>query len=87
MCKKTTTQDARQCFVILETQCDEHGYIPSLVVENEPGHSPLTGRGEFATPWYWGKTVKRAREVCARVNLDRYGISKNTAARIVASTM
>ncbi len=77
----------RQCFVILATQCDEHGYIPSLVVENEAGHSPMTGRGEFATPWYWGKTLDRAEAVCARFNKDRYGISEDTAWRIVASSM
>lgn len=84
---KITNEDPRQCYVILETQRDEHGFIPSLVTENVPGHSPLSGRGEGATPWYWGKTYERATKVCARVNKDRYGLSENAAARIVLSSM
>lgn len=77
----------RQCYVILDSQCDEHGYIPSLVTENEPGHSPLTGNGDGSAPWYWGQTYERASQVCARVNLDRFGINERTAAKIVASSM
>ena len=77
----------RQCFVILESQRDENGYIPSLVTENEPGHQPATGNGPCSVPWYWGDTFERAEKVCARVNLDRYGITEATAARIVASSM
>jgi len=79
--------DARVCFAILETQQDDHGYIPSLVTENEAGHAPMTGRGDDAVPWYWGKTRERAQQVCDRVNLDRYGISPKTACRIIASSM
>jgi hypothetical protein len=78
--------DARQCFAILETQQDEHGYIPSLVTENEPGHSPMTGDEDQAL-WYWGKTRERAQQVCDRVNKQRYGISPKTACRIIASSM
>ncbi len=79
--------DARQCFAILETQQDDHGYIPSLVTENEPGHAPMTGRGEDAVPWYWGKTRERAQQVCDRINRDRYNISPKTALRILASSI
>ena len=80
--------EPRQCFVILAGQYEEgRGYIPSLVTENEPGHSPMTGRGKFAEPWYWGDTMERAKEVCAAANLRRYGITKKTAARIVCSSM
>ncbi len=75
----------RQCYFVTESQRDEYGFIPSLVTENEPDHSPMIG--EYATPWYWGKTIERAREVCARVNLQRFGISEQTADRIVASSM
>ena len=78
---------ARQCFYISATQRDEHGFIPSLVTENEPGHSPMTGQGEHAAPWYWGKTLEHAEQTCERVNLERYGISRKTASRIVASSM
>ncbi len=79
--------DSRQCFAILETQQDDHGYIPSLVTENEPGHAPMVGKDDMATPWYWGKTRERAQQVCDRVNLQRYGISPKTALRIIASSM
>ena len=82
-----STPEPRQCFYIPDGQRDEHGYIPSLVTENEPGHSPMTGKGEGSTPWYWGKTYRRAQEVCERVNLDRYGIGPATAWRIVTSSM
>ncbi len=76
----------RQCYFVTESQCDEYGFIPSLVTENEPGHSPMIG-GKDQAPWYWGKTIERAREVCARVNIERFSISQQTADRIVASSM
>ena len=79
--------DARVCFAILETQQDDHGYIPSLVTENEAGHAPMTGRGDNAVPWYWGKTRERAQQVCDRVNKQRYNISPKTAQRIITSSM
>ncbi len=47
----------------------------------------MTGRGDDAVPWYWGKTRERAQQVCDRVNRDRYGISPKTALRIIASSM
>ena len=77
----------RQCFTIFETQRDEHGFIPSLVTEGEPGHSPLMGHGEGATPWYWGDTIEAAQKTCASVNLERYGLSEKDAAAIVLSSM
>jgi len=77
----------RWCYYIPPCQDNPRGFIPSLVTEHEAGHSPMTGRGEHAEPWYWGDTLERAQEVCARYNLDRLGISKRTASRIVASSM
>jgi hypothetical protein len=47
----------------------------------------MTGQGEFAEPWYWGKTLERAQEVCDRFNLERLGLSKQTTTRIIASSM
>lgn len=86
--KRPAAGEPRQCFVVLATQYEEgRGYIPSLVTEHEASHSPMTGRGEFAEPWYWGDTLERAQEVCDRVNLDRYGISRRTALRIMGSSM
>ena len=81
------TAKPRQCFWIPVCQDDPHGFVPSLVTENEPGHSPMVGQGEYASPWYWGKTLEKAKETCNRVNKDRFGISEKTALRIVASSM
>ena len=83
---KSTASAARWCYFIPAGQYDEHGYIPSLVTEYEAGHSPMTGDAS-QTPWYWGKTYERAQQVCDRFNLDRLGLTKQTAARIVASSM
>ncbi len=80
--------EPRECFYISPLQFDEgRGFVPSLVVENEAGHSPMRGRSDAQEPWYWGKTLERAEAVCDRVNLKRYNISRKTAARIVASSM
>jgi len=86
--KKTlTVTEPRRCYYIPFDQSDEHGFIPSLVVENEAGHSPMIGRDALSTPWYWGKTIERAKEVCARYNKQHFGITQATADRIVASSM
>jgi hypothetical protein len=78
--------EPRKCYVILESHKDENGYIPCLVTENEPGYYPMTGN-ENQTPWYWGKTKSRAIEVCARYNETYFGITQDTADRIVVSSM
>ena len=85
--KNRRADEPRQCFAILETLQDQYGYIPTLVTEGEPGHAPMVGNGEGATPWYWGETRERAQEVCDRVNRDRFGITPKTALRIIASSM
>jgi len=78
----------RQCYYISPCQFDEdRGYVPSLVTENEAGHQPMRGNSEEQTPWYWGKTLDRAEQVCDRVNKQRFDISPATAMRIVASSM
>lgn len=82
----TTESESRRCYVILESEQGEHGYIPSLVIEDEPGYSPMTGDDD-QEPWYWGKTRGRANAVCARYNRQHFGISQCTADRIVASSM
>lgn len=76
----------RQCFYIPIEQFDEHGYIPSLVTEGEPGHAPLTGNGRHATPWYWGRTYEEAVAVCERENAN-LGLSPEDALEIVTSSM
>ncbi len=77
----------RHCFIIQEGQCDEGGYIPSLVTEHEAGHSPLRGDpAKFQTPWYWGKTYEQAKKVCAAENA-RLGLSGSDVIDIVASSI
>lgn len=83
---KQKTDQPRQCYFIPAMQDNPHGFIPSLVTEHEAGHSPMTG-GPDQEPWYWGKTLKHAEQTCDRVNLKRFGISRNTMHRIVGSSM
>ncbi len=83
-----TAPAPRICFFIVEGQFHpELGYIPSLVTEDEPGHSPMAGRGELSEPWYWGTDLETARKVCAMVNLDDFGLTEYDAAEIVASSV
>ncbi len=76
----------RFCYTILETQKDENGYIPSAVFEGEKGHHPMTGRGEYSSPWYWGKTSEEAQAVCDAKNAEM-GISKEEALKMVLASM
>lgn len=83
-----TTPAPRMCFYIVEGQFHPtNGYIPSLVTEDEPGHSPMAGRGELSEPWYWGTDLETARRVCAMVNLEDFGLTEEDAADIVASSI
>ena len=77
----------RQCYYIPAGQRDEHGFIPSLVTEHKAGHAPLIGRGEGASPWYWGDTIEEAEDVCERMNAEHFGIDAETAWAIVESSM
>jgi hypothetical protein len=80
--------EPRMCYYIPVDSFDEHGYIPSLVTEGKPGHQPLTGGDNTgATPWYWGTTYAAARETCARVNQEEFGLTPEDALEIVASSM
>jgi hypothetical protein len=76
----------RICFFIPYGQQDAKGYIPSLVIENEPGHDPLKGHGACAEAWHWGATYEQARAICAAENARR-GISAEDALTIVMSSM
>lgn len=76
----------RRCFIVLEDQRDDSGYIPSLVTEDESGHAPLIGNGEFASPWHWGTTLDEAKEVCRTENA-KLGLSDDDVTTIVCSSM
>ncbi|WP_431921347.1 hypothetical protein [Nonomuraea jabiensis] len=76
----------RKCFYIPPTAfVAGRGYVPSVVVEGEPGHTPLMGNGTCAEPWYWGMTYEAACEEAQRQNA-RLGISPSDAIEIVASS-
>lgn len=77
---------ARWCYFVPTDAHDGKGFIPSLVVEGVAGHVPMSGQGDFASPWYWGDTYEQATRTCEKVNRER-GILPETAAVIVASSM
>lgn len=79
--------EPRRCYLILPDQRDDEGYIPSVVVEGEPGHSPLTGNGAHARPWHWGRTYDDAMRLCEEFNAEDFGLSPVDAAIIVASSV
>ncbi len=79
---------ARQCFYIPEDQfVPGRGYIPSLVTEDEPGHSPMSGRGEFSEPWYWGMDIDTARRIAAEANARDFGLTPEQVDAIISSSI
>lgn len=87
-----TVQEAmetrRWCYYISPTQ-DSHetgGFVPSVVVEDFPGHYPAMGKGECAAPWVWGDTLKKAEATCRNEN-ERKGISNRAFFEITTSSM
>jgi hypothetical protein len=82
---KTKLETGKFCYDIVESSKDENGYIPVVVVENEPGYSPMLGNGPFATPWYWGHDFNAALKIAADVN-EKMGITPERAKDIIASS-
>jgi hypothetical protein len=78
--------EKRICYIVQIGQCDKNGYIPSVVTEGEPGHSPLTGHSEFSRPWYWGKTYEEAEVTCKKMNTEM-GLSERDVTEIVWSSV
>jgi hypothetical protein len=76
----------RRCFYIDVTSQTPHGFIPSMVTENVPGHSLMSGNGDFAQPWYWGNTYEEARAVAATENA-RLGLDEDAVRQILLSSM
>ena len=78
----------RYVFYIDETQKPdpEKGYIPSVVVEGEPGHRPMTGDpAKMQTPWYWGD-LATAQKLAAERNA-RMGYDEKEMAKFILSSM
>lgn len=77
----------RTCFWIDPAQDGSEGWIPSVVTEGEPGHSPLKGNPEkLRAPWIWGVTLEQAQAVCAVENAKN-GVSPDDALEILMSSM
>ena len=68
----------RWCFYLPLDQDAEHGYVPSVVVEGQPGHRPTT--------WNWGRDLPLAQELTRGRNAA-IGITEAEAAEIISSSM
>lgn len=77
----------RRCWMISARMRTERGFIPSLVIEHQPGYTPSVGIGDFAEPWYWGTDWDKACAVCDQANLDDFGLEPDDAAAIVGSSI
>ena len=64
---------------------DENGCIPSMVIEHESGHRPMSG-DETQLPWYWGKTGEECQQICNEKN-EEMGFTKKEVMEIIATTM
>ena len=76
----------RWCYTIPICQDTEAtgGYVPSVAIEDESGHFPMSG-SDGGAPWIWGKTLHDAESICAEANA-KLGLDRDTCLRIVAST-
>lgn len=78
----------RRCYWINEAQDPgvHGGYVPSVVVEGEAGHTPLLGDGTAAAPWVWGATLEAAQAACEATNA-RLGLTPGDVLAIRMSSM
>lgn len=79
----------RRCYWIpAEPWKDTGKWVPSIIVEDEPGHSPLAGDpAKLQTPWYWGTTYAEAKATADRMNLEDFGITETDMAAILLSSL
>ena len=79
--------EKRYCVYVPETAYVEgKGFIPSVVREDEAGHTPLMGRGELAQPWFWGPTIEDAQRQADEYN-TALGLTEEDVVEIVTSSM
>jgi len=77
----------RYAFTLVEEQrAQSGGYIPCIAIEGETGYYPMSGQGEFAAPWDWGKDRELAQKLCDERN-EKMGLSKKEAWELIAGTM
>jgi len=79
----------RWCYYVPEDQDPKvhGGYVPAVVVADEPGYYPCTGDPKkLQAPWVWGKSLTQAEKIAREMNL-KHGVSEEEALLIVASSM
>lgn len=77
----------RRCFYIPpDAYVEGRGFVPSMVTENEPGHNPLGGNGDYSQPWFWGTTYEQATAIAASQN-EQLGLTPEDVTAIIASSM
>lgn len=74
----TTPSAPRKCYWLDETHAVEGGFRPSIVVEDEPGHTP--------TDYVWGPSLAEALNQCEQANAE-LGIDEKAYLNIVTSSM
>ena len=62
------------------------GYVPSLIVEDDPNQYPMLGRGAHSLPWTWGKDLSTALNTCREVN-ERQHVDMAEHDRIMNSSI
>ena len=70
--------EGRMVFTILETEHDDSGYIPCIVVEGETGY--------YKTDWRWNCDLPTARDLASDRN-TKMGIKPEDAEEIVLDSM
>jgi hypothetical protein len=61
-------------------------WVPSVIVEDVAGHTPMAGNGDCAQPWYWGGSYLEAKATCDAVNLER-GVTEADMVTILFSSL
>lgn len=81
-------ETGKYCFWMNECQNPkEHGgYVPSIVIEDDPGHYPMVGDPKKCqAPWVWGD-LETARRIAKERN-NSMGISDERAREICDSSI
>ena len=73
-------------FITDSSKDEEHRYIPCVATEGEKGYRPLSGRGEFSAPWYWG-TDREIAQKCADDYNKKLGLTDKEAMMIIIQSM
>lgn len=73
--------EVRACVMIRpEQRAANTFYVPSLVIEGEPGHRPMTG-------WRMGAAMSQAHQTCDLINVEVFSRTADEAASIVTASV